>query len=886
MHSAFIALVVSGYFISLVMTYSSENIAHILGVAPIGLAASGFKHILMDSRSGFAGEAGVFIAVKGARHDGHDFVMQLAYKGVKCFVVERWKDEFDSLTNQVCFFLVDRSVDALQKIAAYHRQKFNAEVVGITGSNGKTIVKEWLFQLLEPELTIVRNPKSYNSQIGVPLSVWRLHEKAELGLFEAGISQPGEMELLNKVIQPTIGLFTHLGSAHDEHFSSRAEKVNEKFKLFEGCKKVVVCGDDPLVLEAALAATVEELVVWTRAANGDFSMLEGTTIKGASGRKVRQFITQTEVLPRGKGTHVILRPALAATDVALDFDICFTDAASIENAIHCRLLLAELGFGSGYNVSRFMQLSPVVMRLEMMEAKNNCVLINDSYSMDWDSLKIALDFLGRQVQFKKKSVVLSDIPGSLHGDAALASQEALEREKQLYSDLAALVAQFGITRVIGIGPRLLHYSAVFGDGAAFFASTADFLQAESKFYFEDEAILIKGARSFGFEQLCKLWQEKAHETQLAINLTAIADNLNYYRSKLDKKTKIMAMVKASSYGSGGLEIANLLAFHRVDYLAVAFVDEGVALRKAGVQLPILVLNPEERGFQTLLEYDLEPELFSLRTANNYFNFIDQVQAHGLHGKAVELRKNKAKVHLKLDTGMHRLGLEEEDLYVLLDWLKQRDNVVVTSVFSHLSSADDANEDDFTRGQIKLFKRFAASIEEELGYTVTKHLLNSPGITRFGDAQFDMVRLGIGLYGIGCTAEEQTQLTFAHQLTTTISQITHLEAGESIGYGRSFIAERAIHIATLPIGYADGLSRSLSNGKGGIVIHGKRVPIVGRICMDMCMVDISEVHAQEGDEVVVFGEGYPITMFAKDAGTIPYEILTSLSPRVKRVYYQE
>ena len=859
------------------MTYTSAEIGSVIGIQPLGIAVNDLKHLLLDSRKGIRAEGGIFFASKGARNDGHDYVMEMAYKGVRCFVVERWKDEFSSLTNQACFFVVENAIEALQLLAAWHRKRFNTEVIGITGSNGKTIVKEWLFQLLEPELTIVRSPKSYNSQIGVPLSVWRLHEQAELGIFEAGISKNGEMERIERVIRPTIGLLTHLGEAHADGFSSVREKITEKLRLFARSNRLIFCGDNELVLEEVLkiqgpGLNGPELICWTM--TSDLSIgLGKLNLNETYYHRLKHYSVVVSIM--GKGTHIrLFEPSLGEP---LEFEIPFTDEASISNAIHCRVVLAELGFKEKFDGQRFRYLNQVVMRLEMMEAKNNCMLINDSYSMDWDSLKIALDFLKQQNQFERKAVVLSDIPGEY------------KDEKKLYQELTQLLIQYDIKTVIGIGPAFCKYNGMFANTTnnrtgfetfEAFESVSALVNSEKPLKLSNEAILVKGARSFGLEQVCKIWQQKAHETQLAINLNAVVDNLNYYRSKIEKSTKVMAMVKASSYGSGGLEIATVLGYHRVDYLSVAFIDEGVALRKAGVGLPIMVLNPEERGYADLLEYDLEPELFSLRTAKRFIEFIQTAQ------QQEALTNMPVKVHLKLDTGMHRLGFEEDDIFELLDLLKANAEVRVASVFSHLSSADDPNEDDFTKGQIKRFSRLSKVIQTELNYPILLHLLNSPGITRFAEAQFDMVRLGIGLYGIGCNEAEQEHLTFAHRLTTTISQIKHLEAGESIGYGRSFISDKAMHIATLPIGYADGFNRSLSNGKGGVVIHGKRVPVVGRVCMDMCMVDISEVHAQEGDEVIVFGEEYPITQFAEDAGTIAYEVLTSLSPRVKRVYYQE
>jgi Alr-MurF fusion protein len=797
-------------------------------------------HLLIDSRRITHAETSLFFAIKGERHDGHKFIYDLYEKGVRNFVVSKLPEE-EGKVNGAGFILVKDTLKALQELCAAHRKRFSIPVIGITGSNGKTIVKEWLYQLLREDKNIVRSPKSFNSQVGVPLSVWQMGAEHEIGIFEAGISQPGEMNRLEKIMQPTIGIFTNVGQAHDENFRSQEQKVEEKLDLFVNTGTVVYCRDYLLLHEKINSSkTLKEVKAFTWS----------------------------------KKTRADLQIQAVHKNDFLKIKIPFTDEASVENAIHCWAALLLLGYDNAVIAPRMALLSPVAMRLEMKEGVNNCSVINDSYNSDLGSLSIALDFLNQQKQHPRRTLILSDILQSGRDEPAL------------YREVAELLHKKGVNRLIGIGEAITRQSAQFKVQKEFYPSTSEFLAQYTTGTFRDETILLKGARTFGFEDISKVLQQKAHETVLEVNLNALVHNLNYFRSRLKPGTKMMAMVKAFSYGSGSYEIASALQFHHVDYLAVAYADEGIELRKAGLTLPVMVMNPEEQSYDSMIQYNLEPEIYSFRVlglfdeaARRSKKLLEGNLPSGGQGK-------KLNVHIKLDTGMHRLGFEEKDLNELMVRIRNNKFLTIRSVFSHLAGSDEPEHDEFTRSQITRFGEMSAKIISHFDYPILRHILNSAGITRFTDAQFDMVRLGIGMYGIGASAADQAQLENVHTLKTTISQIKQVPKGESIGYSRKFVAPHNMQIATVPIGYADGLNRKLGNGTGKMFVHGKPAPIVGNVCMDMCMIDITRVPAAEGDEVIVFGNIYPITELAKDLGTIPYEALTSVSGRVKRVYFQE
>ena len=822
--------------------YSISEISEIISGKLVlqATAYTGILELLTDSRKIIHADSSLFFAIKGNRHDGHRFIPDMVKQGVRNFIVNEFREEFKSL--EANFIIVDDSLAALQSLSAHHRNRFEIPVIGITGSNGKTIVKEWLYQLLRPDHNIVRSPKSFNSQIGVPLSVWLMQEENQLAIFEAGISLPNEMEKLEKIIHPTIGLFTNIGSAHDENFENTEQKVREKLKLFAGVKTLIYCKDYPDIQEIVQKTFGRddgpELFTWSRKAKADLQVGRVTRLEGES-----------EIQAVYKNAFQKIR-------------IPFTDDASIENAINCWTLLLKLGLEEEQIAERMLFLSPVAMRLEMKTGINNSSVINDSYNSDIGSLRVALDFLNQQKQHKTRSIILSDI------------LQSGKNEEVLYKEVANLLKAKSVDKMIGIGEAISRQEHLFDLPKQFYKTTEEFLKDFPQQTFRDETILIKGARPFGFEKISKLLQQKAHETILEINLNALVHNLNFYRSRLRPGTRLMAMVKAASYGSGSFEIANILQFHHVDYLAVAYTDEGVDLRKAGITLPIMVMNPEVQSFESMVRHQLEPEIYNLRLLNQ---IGDELQKH---------EGDQFRIHIKLDTGMHRLGFEEAELNQLVVRLKNMRRVKIESVFSHLAASDEAEHDGFTRMQLEKFERMSNVICKAFDYPIIRHILNSSGILRFSEAQMDMARLGIGLYGVAATPQEQQHLMQVATLRTTISQIKHVSSTETIGYNRGGKLKRDTVVATVAIGYADGVNRKLSNGVGKMWINGKLAPIIGNVCMDMTMLDVTDIPAREGDEVIVFGAELPVTDLAKKLGTIPYEVLANISQRVKRVYFQE
>jgi alanine racemase len=800
------------------------------------------RELAIDSRRLIMPEGSLFFALTSKRNDGHKYIEELYEKGVRNFVVETEPTNLLLLYN-ANIILVKNTLFAMQALAAAHRKQFNIPVIGITGSNGKTMVKEWLYQLLNESKNIVRSPKSFNSQIGVPLSVWQMREDHDLAIFEAGISEPDEMDHLQPIIQPTIGIFTNIGHAHDENFINRIQKAGEKFKLFTKVKTLVYSIDQKELQEGIIKTGLLkniETFTWSRKVAADLHILS--------------------VEPDGHFTQ--LKAIYKGAEISIE--IPFTDEASIENAIHCWATMLLMDYNNTLIAKRMRMLQPLAMRLEMKAGINNCTLINDSYSNDIDSLSIALDFLNQQKQHRKKTVILSDI------------LQSGRSENHLYSEVSELLNQKKIDRLIGIGKGISRQASLFKVEKEFFSTTEEFLDSYSLNAFANESILLKGARMFGFERITESLQQKTHETVLEIDLSALVHNLNYYRSKLDPGTKVMAMVKAFSYGSGSFEIANILQFHQVDYLTVAYADEGIELRKAGIKLPIMVMNPDEESFDAIIKYQLEPEIYSFRVLKM------------LEASLLKLSVNSPPVgiHIKIDTGMHRLGFDPVEVDELINQIKDRPPIIVKSVFSHLAASDSPANDDFTRHQISLFRMISERISFEFDYPILRHIANTAAITRFPEARFDMVRLGIGLYGIAPMPDEQEKLENVSTLRSIISQIKHVQSDDTVGYNRRYKANKETTIAIVPIGYADGLSRALSNGIGHLKVRGKFAPIVGSICMDMTMIDITCINAHEGDEVIIFGKDLPITRLADEMGSIPYEILTGISQRVKRVYFQE
>ena len=821
--------------------YRIKQISEIVGGRLVGVELDmEIQRLLIDSRRLDAAGQTLFFALVSQRNDGHKYIEDLYQNGVRAFVVSKMPEEVHP---DACYLLVPDVLQALQKLAAYHRAQFSIPVIGITGSNGKTIVKEWLAQLLSPDYNVVRSPKSYNSQVGVPLSVWQMNGTHQLGIFEAGISKPDEMSALQKVIKPTIGIFTNIGQAHEENFISFMQKAGEKLNLFTQAETLVYCMDyydiQQVIMRAGLGKKVH-LIPWSRKfKEADFYV--------------------SEVEKQERSTLLTLQ----VKGETCQFAIPFIDDASIENAIHCIVLCLFLKMPKEILAERLQGLTSIAMRLEIKSGINNCTIVNDYYNSDVNSLAIALDVMNQQRQHQDKVLILSDI------------LQSGKDEHELYGSIAQLLETKGVGMLIGIGEAISRQERYFKMKRYFFKDVNDFLQRFPLSQFRNQTILLKGARAFEFEQISMELQEKAHETVLEINFNHLINNFNHYRSMIKPETKLMVMVKAFGYGSGNYEVSNILQFHRADYLTVAFADEGVELRRAGINLPIMVMSPEINSYDNIIKYHLEPEVFSFRN----LELIERTLA--VTGVTSPLN-----VHVKLDTGMHRLGFSLKELPELIRRIQANPLIHVRSVFSHLATADNPEEDDFTMSQIRVFEQGSQMIVDAFPYKVLRHILNTAGITRFTKYQFDMVRLGIGLYGVPTCKADEGVLETVVSLKTTINQIKEVPAGDSIGYNRHGRAVHDMRIGIVPIGYADGLSRLLGNGNGKFYINGQQVPIVGDICMDMCMLDLTGVEAKEGDIVVVFDAEHSINDIAKACQTIPYEVMTRISQRVKRVYYQE
>ena len=825
--------------------YTTTSIAELIHgrIIRAGEPSRDVDEVIIDSRKPILTPNAIFFALVTPKDDGHRYIKDLFNKGVRVFVVSEFPED-DTVRREAINIMVDNTLSCLQNFAFMHKKDYPIPVIGITGSNGKTIVKEWLFQLLNSKFNIVRSPKSYNSQIGVAFSLLQMSDENTLAIFEAGISKPGEMATLGSLIDPEIGIITNIGPAHDEYFKSWEEKIQEKMLLFSLSKILIYNGDDELIDRVARKYMIHmqtEFFTWGYKKNNPLRIISIQS---------NHLQTVIEAVHDAKTVHII---------------IPFTDKASIENAMHCWATLIKTGADDEFISTMMPTLTAVAMRLELKEGINNCSIINDSYSLDLNSLGIALDFLGQQQQHPRRTVILSDI------------LQSGKKDLELYTEVANLLTSKKVNRLIGIGPALKKFAYLFDQEKLLFGSTEEFLSEFDYTTLHNETILLKGARIFEFEGILERLQQKAHETVLEINLDALIHNLNYYRNNLIPGVKMMAMVKAFSYGSGGFEIANMLQYYHADYLAVAYADEGIELRKGGISMPIMVMNPEEQGMDGMIRYHLEPEVYSFRV-------LDMLEK-ALLAHAEDL-KEPFPVHIKFDTGMHRLGFEEEDVEQLIYRLLANPGIKVSSAFSHLVGSDDPSFDEFTQYQIDLFRSLTEELSRGLNYGFLRHILNSAGIQRFPHAQFNMVRLGISLYGVAANETEQEFLENVSTLKTVISQTKYIKPGDTIGYGRSFKVTSLMKVAVIPIGYADGLSRRLSNGVGKVWINGNVVPIVGTVCMDMCMIDITDVEAKEGDTVIIFGKELPIQQLAKALDTIPYEILTGVSRRVKRIYFQE
>jgi alanine racemase len=842
------------------INYTVEQIAEIIDgkLVSRNLSVPHPAYLSLDSRKISFPETTLFLAIKNKHQNANLFLDNLYDRGVRNFITDDKELDIASLLSihnkekgtrsASNIILVPDSIAALQKLASYHRSQFiknHLPVIGITGSNGKTIIKEWLYQLLGNEYSIVRSPKSFNSQIGVPLSVLNIQPENDLAIFEAGISKTNEMKNLEKIIQPAIGIFTNIGNAHDEGFKNRQQKISEKLILFRKATHLIFCADDKDLLKEIklFKQKNKQLRLFSWGRNND-NILQIKRIKKGIGASL------IEAVHKRKKVNI---------------EIPFTDDASVQNAIHCWCALFILDKVNEKILKRFNTLFPIEMRLEIRQGINHCNIINDSYSNDFYSLNIALDFLGQQKQHKTHTVILSDI-----------LQSGID-SKKLYAEIASLVSQKKIDKIVGIGPGIFSQQKEFSSikNNIFFKSTNEFLQHIFLSDFHDETILIKGARPFEFEKISHVLEQKVHQTVLSINLNAVAHNLKKYKEKLNPSTKIMAMVKAFSYGSGSHEIASVLEYNKVDYLAVAYADEGIELRKAGITLPIMVMNIDNSTFDSIINNNLEPEIFSFALLHEFSDYL----------KKMEIRDYP--VHLKIDTGMHRLGFMEEEINSLCDDLNGNQFIKIKSVFSHLAASEDSAQDEFTFLQFKIFKKCCSTIENSLGYQFNKHISNTSAISRHPELQMDMVRLGIGLYGIDSNTTMQKNLKNVSTLITTISQIKKIKAGETVGYGRMGKIEKDSLIAVVRIGYADGYSRRLGNGNGKMLIKNNLVPVIGNICMDMTMLDITGLkNVKEGDEVIVFGDGLSLQLLSQWAQTIPYEIMTGISQRVKRIYFEE
>ena len=822
------------------MSINLKKLVSVLNAEWVGFQADAFiETISIDSRSLQNGPKTLFFALSGSHNDAHFYILELIEKGVQNFVVQYIPEKCKGKAN---FLVVKDTVTALQEFASYYRDLFTFPIIGLTGSNGKTIVKEWLNFLLSPDYNIIRSPKSYNSQVGVPLSVVAINEKHNLGIFEAGISRVNEMSKLERIVKPNIGVLTNIGSAHDEGFKNLEQKISEKLLLFKDTKTIIYQKSE--IVDLCLKQFLSENILKERNLFS-WSFKDKTADVFIQKRENNTGITEIQYQFKGE---------------VFDLEIPFQDAASIENSITCLLVLLYFEYDFATIQSRMRLLYPVKMRLEVKNGIHNCSIIDDSYSSDFQSLKIALDFLESQKKNAKKTIVLSDI-----------FQSGFSNE-ELYSKVAQLIAANKINRVIGIGETISFFKDKFLNITTF-QNTADFMAHFENLEFANETILIKGARTFQFEEIVALLEEKTHETILEINLDSISHNLNFFKSKLSKEVKIMVMVKAFGYGNGGLEIAKLLEHHKVDYLGVAFADEGISLKNGGIKLPIMVLNPESTSFPSIIQYQLEPEIYSIK---------------GLHAFLKIAQEKSLKdypIHIKLDTGMHRLGFEENTLEELIKNLKGNTTVKIQSILSHMATSDDEKHYDFANSQIQLFEKLSSKLMEELAINPIRHILNTSGISNFPNAQYNMVRLGIGLYGVSNDVSEQKDLENVGTLKSIISQIRTIPRGDSVGYGRRFMAQKETKIATIPIGYADGISRLWGNEVGYVMIKNQKAPIVGSICMDMLMVNVSEVDCKEGDSVIIFGENPTVTEMAIALKTIPYEILTSISQRVKRVFFR-
>lgn len=780
----------------------------------------------------------MFFALKTDLGDGHRYIEDLYRRGVRNFVVEQLPEGGYDEAN---FLKVSCSLEALQRLAERHRDEFDIPIVGITGSNGKTMVKEWLYQLLSPERIVARSPRSYNSQIGVPLSVWLLNRQTEVGLFEAGISEVGEMQALSDIIQPTIGILTSIGAAHQENFRSIDEKCQEKMLLFQGAEYIIFNADDNTASRCLRRSGYKaERVAWSR-----------------ESRDAAMFVEKVESDGAKTTIHYAFRGHKSV------YTLPFMDEASIECSLAAATAALHLGVEPSALAARMAGLEPVAMRMEVKEGLRGCTIINDTYNSDLNSLDIALDFMGRRADDagRKKTLIISDII------------QSGETPEALYSHVSDLARKRGVEKFIGVGPMLSASSnSIRIKEKYLFKSVGALLASGILDTLHDEVVLIKGARKFSFDRITEQLELKVHETILEVNLTALVANLNHYKAFLKPTTKMVCMVKADAYGAGAIEVAKTLQDHRVDYLAVAVADEGAALRKGGITANIMVMNPEMAAFKTIFDNELEPEVYSFRIMDS---LVRAAEKEGI---------TNYPVHIKIDTGMHRLGFNPEEIDEVVRRLKSQSAIIPRSVFSHFVGADSDEFDSFSDDQFRVFDETSRKLQTSFSHTILRHIDNSAGIEHFPERQLDMCRLGIGLYGIDSRSGHV--LHTVSTLKTIILQLRRVARGETVGYSRRGVLQRDSTIAALPIGYADGLDRHLGQGNCYCMVGGKRAPYVGNICMDVALIDVTDIECREGDSVEIFGRDLPVTVLSDALGTIPYEVLTGISNRVKRIYVQE
>lgn len=820
----------------MIQSLTAHQISELVDGEVISLTGSGLVGwISIDSRNILEPSKTLFVALKGAKFDGHEFINPVYQEGVRNFLVQKGNPIPESLTNDSTFIAVDNPHQALQQLAAYERSLFAGPLVSITGSNGKTIVKEWLGQVLGQKYLVAKSPKSYNSQVGVPLSVFGIEQNHQVAIMEAGISKPGEMEKLAAILRPQMGIFTNIGTAHEEGFESMEQKLAEKAKLFDQ-SEFIIYRKDHQKIHAHLSSRFAEkkLISWSDFAGADYTL----SVKKESDR--------SKIL--------LMKPDLSV----FTFSVPFADQASLENIRHVIVASLSLGLEESLIQEGLNHLKAVEMRLTLKPGINDCLIIDDTYNNDLAGLRLALDFMAAQRPKRRKVIILSDML-------------QVGNVTEVYQEVGSLLTHHQIDFLIGVGEKIASVKESFHGKAVFFADTETLLLHVSQEDFENDLVLVTGARKFGFEVIVNRLQQRIHGTTLEINLNALTHNYNFYKTQLLPSTKVMVMVKAFAYGGGAAEIANHLQQLRADYLAVAYTDEGVALREEGIRLPIMVLNPVQESFIHLEKFDLEPVVYSP-------DFFQQL------GKFCQNRAIHMKIHLDMDTGMHRLGFEPEHIPRLLSLIQSYPQLEIRSMYTHLVGADEVIHRDFSLEQLRSFLSMCEAISANLDYKPLRHALNSAGIIQFPEYQMDMVRLGIGLYGVEVSGKFESHLKSISTLKTTISQIKSVPKGESIGYSRKGIMEEDGKIATIALGYADGYDRRFSNGKGFVLVHGKKAPVIGNVCMDMTMVNISGIEANEGDEVIIYGPGISLKELSERIGTIPYELLTNISSRVKRVYY--